>query len=172
MKPVGKSQGKGIFLFKELKDIQDWNRGSRDRRTSTDIDEVETYIAQRYIERPLLIGGKKFDMRIFVLVTSYVPLKAWVYREGFARFSGTRYSVDHIEDTFVHLTNTAIQKTAPDYNPDRGAKWPLMNLRRYLSNSWGTAETDKAFRRINEVFFYSLKAVQELVHIKFNNMSL
>lgn len=98
-----------------------------------------------------------------MLVTSYVPLRAWVYREGFARFSGTRYSTDHIEDTFVHLTNTAIQKTAPDYNPDRGAKWPLVKLRRYLMSSRGAEETNAAFKRINEVFWYSLQAVQDKI---------
>lgn len=27
MKPVGKSQGKGIFLFRKLKDITDWKKG-------------------------------------------------------------------------------------------------------------------------------------------------
>ena len=67
-----------------------------------------------------------------------------VIREGFVRFSFTRYSTDHIEDTFVHLTNTAIQKKAPDYNPDRGAKWPMMNLRRYLKCKRGAEETEKA----------------------------
>jgi len=44
----------------------------------------------------------------------------------------------------VHLTNTAIQKRAPDYNPDRGAKWPMMNLRRFLKSSEGAEETEKA----------------------------
>jgi len=143
MKPISKSQGRGIFLFKDLKEISDWKRDGKDPSKTTD-EEAESYIVQRYIEKPLLIGGKKFDMRIYVLVTSYVPLRAWVYREGFARFSGTRYSTDHIEDTFVHLTNTAIQKRAPDYNPDRGAKWPMMNLRRFLKSSEGAEETEKA----------------------------
>jgi hypothetical protein len=34
----------------------------------------EAYICQRYIERPLTVGGRKFDMRIYALVTSYSPL--------------------------------------------------------------------------------------------------
>merc|ERR1711914_8643 len=97
MKPICKSQGKGIFLFKDLKDISDWKKGGKQKKET---DEVEVYIVQKYIERPLLIGGKKFDMRIYVLVTSYVPLKAYVYREGFVRFSNTRFSTDRIEDSF------------------------------------------------------------------------
>ena len=55
----------------------------------------------------------------------------------------------------------AIQKKAPDYNPDRGAKWPLTSLRRYLNQSRGNEATEAAFKRVNDVFWYSLQAVQE-----------
>jgi tubulin polyglutamylase TTLL9 len=40
------------------------------------------------------LTGKKFDMRVYALVTSYAPLTVWLYRTGFGRFSNTRYTVD------------------------------------------------------------------------------
>ncbi|KAK6471730.1 putative tubulin polyglutamylase TTLL9 isoform X1 [Huso huso] len=119
MKPVARSQGKGIFLFRKLKDIMDWKKDGNRSEDQKDETQVESYVAQRYIENPYLIGGRKFDLRVYVLVTSYVPLKAWLYRDGFARFSLTRFSLSCIDDHYVHLTNVAVQKTAPDYDPEK-----------------------------------------------------
>mgnify|MGYP000849026852 CR=1 FL=1 len=72
----------------------------------------ETHIISRYIDDPLLIGGKKFDLRIYVLVTNYRPLKAWLYSHGFARFCNEKYTTDiaEMDNQFIHLTNVAIQK--------------------------------------------------------------
>ena len=61
--------------------------------------KVEKYIVQRYVNNPLLIGGKKFDMRIYCLVTSYTPLVAYLYRNGFARFTHHRYDNEDISNT-------------------------------------------------------------------------
>ena len=54
----------------------------------------EAYVISRYIDHPLLVGGKKFDLRIYVLVTSYRPLKVWLSAKGFARFCNEKYSTD------------------------------------------------------------------------------
>jgi tubulin polyglutamylase TTLL1 len=79
----------------------------------------DTYVISKYIDNPLLVGGKKFDLRLYgtfvfilVLVTSYRPLKAYMYDEGFARFCNELYSSDiaEMDNMFVHLTNVAIQK--------------------------------------------------------------
>ena len=88
----------------------------------------------RYIDRPLLIGGKKFDLRIYVLVTSYRPLKVWLSSLGFARFCNEKYSNDlsDIDNKMAHLTNVAIQKNADEYNQEHGSKWSIDNLRFYL----------------------------------------
>jgi tubulin polyglutamylase TTLL9 len=136
MKPVGKAQGKGIFLFTKLSQISQWKS---EHRWKPDNPGVEAYVVQRYIERPYLIGGKKFDLRLYVLVTSFSPLQAWFYRSGFARFSASRYSCDpaDIVNTFVHLTNVAIQKTSDEYNADTGGKWEVRRLKLYLISRVG-----------------------------------
>jgi tubulin polyglutamylase TTLL9 len=131
MKPIGKSQGKGIFLFNKLSQITQWKS---DYRWKPDNPQVEAYVVQKYISNPYLIGGKKFDMRLYALVTSFQPLTVYVYRSGFTRFSASRYSNDpaDIVNAFVHLTNVAIQKTGPDYNPDTGGKWELKRLKSFM----------------------------------------
>jgi hypothetical protein len=34
------------------------------------------------VDQPYLVGGKKFDLRIYALVTSYNPLRIYLYRWG------------------------------------------------------------------------------------------
>ena len=66
--------GAGIFLINKLSKLKKW---SRESRTVFNPNLVkETYVISRYIDNPLLMGGKKFDMRLYVLVTSFRPLKA------------------------------------------------------------------------------------------------
>ncbi|XP_048873581.1 probable tubulin polyglutamylase TTLL9 isoform X1 [Brienomyrus brachyistius] len=163
MKPVARSQGKGIFLFRKLKDIMDWKKDGSRLEEQRDEAQVESYVAQRYIENPYLIGGRKFDLRVYVLVSSYLPLKAWLYRDGFARFSNTRFSLSSIEDQYIHLTNVAVQKTAPDYDPERGCKWQMQQLRRYLTAKHGAQAVETLFRDIDNVFVHSLQSVQKVI---------
>ncbi|XP_071083984.1 probable tubulin polyglutamylase TTLL9 [Haliotis cracherodii] len=164
MKPIAKSQGKGIFLFKRLKDITDWKKGTEYQPISdANKDGPETYVVQRYIENPYLIGGRKFDIRVYVLVTSYNPLRVWLYRDGFARFSNTRFSLESIENNYVHLTNVAIQKTAPDYDPEKGCKWSTQQLRQYLTARHKREDVEKMLNQMQEVFILSLQSTQKIM---------
>jgi hypothetical protein len=75
----------------------------------------EPYIVSRYIDNPLLIGGRKFDLRLYVAVTSYRPLKAYMSELGFARFCNSQYSYE-IGD----LDNTEVRRAAaPSLRLDR-----------------------------------------------------
>ncbi|CAG5121522.1 unnamed protein product, partial [Candidula unifasciata] len=167
MKPIAKSQGKGIFLFKRLKDITDWKRGVEYQPQLLSPDgtsqAIETYVVQRYIENPYLIGGRKFDIRVYVLVTSYNPLKVWLYRSGFARFANFRYSLATIDDNYIHLTNVAIQKTAPDYDPEKGCKWSIQQLRKYLTGKHGQQKINCLFQQMTNIFVLSLQSCQRVI---------
>ncbi|CAD5231040.1 unnamed protein product [Bursaphelenchus xylophilus] len=158
MKPVSGAQGRGIFLFKKLKEIQEWKK----KGSKSDAD-TQPYVVQSYIHRPYLIGGKKFDVRLYVLTTSFRPLNAWVHREGFSRFSHSRYSLESVEDAYVHLTNVAISKSASDYDPEKGLKWSLDKLFRYMEARHGMEVVDKLIENIGNIIVMSLKSVQGII---------
>ncbi|XP_039354195.1 probable tubulin polyglutamylase TTLL9 isoform X2 [Mauremys mutica] len=163
MKPVARSQGRGIFLFRKLKDVIDWRKDGVRTDDQKDETQVENYVAQCYIENPYLIGGRKFDLRVYVLVMSYIPLKAWLYRDGFARFSNTRFTLSSIDDHYVHLTNVAVQKTAPDYDPEKGCKWMIQRFRQYLTAKHGAEVVETLFAEMDNIFIKSLQSVQKVI---------
>ena len=71
---------------------------------------------QRYIENPLLIGGYKFDLRLYVCVPSYRPLTIYIYKEGLARFATEKFSLENLNDPLRHLTNFSLNKLGPGYS--------------------------------------------------------
>jgi len=109
VKPSGLSQGRGIYLVSNEAQMKHFA-----------IDEV--FVAQEYIHKPLLIEGKKFDLRLYVLVTQCSPkLRIFVHREGLVRFATDNWeapSRDNAKNIFMHLTNYAVNKrnSAFEYN--------------------------------------------------------
>lgn len=57
----------------------------------SEIPKNRPVIVQRYISRPYLINGTKFDLRIYVYVTNFEPLRIYVYEDGLARFASVRW---------------------------------------------------------------------------------
>lgn len=163
MKPVGSAQGKGIFLFNKLAQIADW-RNNRWKGESQGL-QAEAYVVQRYLDRPYLVGGKKFDLRLYALVTSYSPLTVWIYRSGFARFSHHRFSTDQkdMDNAYIHLTNAAIQKQSEKHDKALGCKWLLHNLKLFFISKHGMEAVNKLFYDIQMVMMLCLFAVQKVM---------
>uniref|UniRef100_A0A1I8F7Y6 Uncharacterized protein n=1 Tax=Macrostomum lignano TaxID=282301 RepID=A0A1I8F7Y6_9PLAT len=79
------------------------------------------YIVQRYIERPLLIDGRKFDLRVYLLLVPNMACSIGCdsnpgrrgfyafYHPGFVRLSGRQYNRVSV-DMSVHLTNSCVQQ--------------------------------------------------------------
>jgi len=84
-----------------------------------DISEVplnESLVISKYIENPLLINNLKFDLRLYVLVTSVEPLRIYIYNEGLARFASEPYNVVTAkQNVYAHLTNYSINKKSENF---------------------------------------------------------
>mmetsp|Transcript_30603 Transcript_30603/g.77050 ORF Transcript_30603/g.77050 Transcript_30603/m.77050 type:complete len:398 (+) Transcript_30603:26-1219(+) len=159
MKPCAKCQGVGIFLISKISQIKKWASRNGDATGSNQ------YVVSRYIEHPLLVGGRKFDLRIYVLVAGYNPLRAYVHRQGFARFCTAKYSsnIADVDNVLMHLTNVSVQKQADEYNEEHGGKWHIKNLRLYLQAACGLEMTEKLFQQIRSLIYHSLKACQSVI---------
>lgn len=69
---------------------------------------------QQYIQNPLLIDGFKFDLRVYVALTSVNPLRLYVYNEGLVRFASEKYDMNNVKNVFSHLTNYSLNKLNND----------------------------------------------------------
>uniref|UniRef100_A0A8C8R571 Tubulin--tyrosine ligase-like protein 5 n=1 Tax=Pelusios castaneus TaxID=367368 RepID=A0A8C8R571_9SAUR len=125
VKPVASSRGRGVYLI----------------NNPNQISLEDNILVSRYINSPLLIDDFKFDVRLYVLVTSYDPLVVYLYEEGLARFATVRYDqgTKNIKNQFMHLTNYSVNKKSGDYvscdDPeveDYGNKWSMSAMLRYL----------------------------------------
>ena len=71
MKPVASCKGQGIKMVSK----------------KSKISKNKNYLIMDYISNPHLINGLKYDLRVYVIVTSFDPLKIYLYNEGLARFA-------------------------------------------------------------------------------------
>lgn len=116
-----------------------------------------------------MLGDKKFDLRLYVLVTSYKPLKVYRYNKGFARicFENYQHLTKHVDDVeavlFSHLTNVSFQKNSAKYNNVHGGKWPLETYRLYMELNYGLERTKDVFEQFDNIYLASLKSVQNVM---------
>jgi hypothetical protein len=108
VKPAASCQGRGIHLARAIQDLQDPRSAS---------------IAQEYEARPFLVEGLKFDLRIYVLLSSVDPLRLWLFDEGLVRFATTPYAPPkggNLKNVTQHLTNYAINKDSENFVQNSG----------------------------------------------------
>ena len=75
----------------------------------------EVFVIQKYIEKPLLIDKRKFDIRLWVLISQ--DMRCYIFREGYIRTSSYIFTLEqsHLDHPFIHLTNNAVQQIDKNY---------------------------------------------------------
>ena len=139
LKPVASSRGRGIRLLTDVENIP------------------KKIIATHYIYNPHLINGRKYDLRLYLLVTGYTPLKIYLFNDGLARFCSEEYDLnpEKMNDRYIHLTNYSINKTSLNFeqndsvNDEFGEKWTLNTLKNYFQKN--NLDFGKVWEKIKDI---------------------
>lgn len=158
-KPVDRSRGRGILIFQDIKDfVYDC-----------------MVIVQKYISNPLLISGYKWDLRLYVCVTSFCPLTIYTYEEGLVRFATEKFDLESLDNVYAHLTNTSINKFGPSYRKDKdvigcGCKWTFSRFRAYLRSH--NVDDLRLWQQINQIVMLTLLGITPSVPVTANCFEL
>ena len=113
IKPVNLNRGRYITveknlhnIIKKLEEIQSKKKICDDKKKDI---KCEYLIIQKYLEKPLLYQGRKFDIRLWVLFIADKSDEVYVFKQGHLKATCTQYDPDS-DDLFVHLTNYSVQK--------------------------------------------------------------
>ena len=93
-------------------------------------------MAQKYIEKPLIVIGKKFDVRQWVLVSSIHPLIIWMYREPYCRFTSQDYDPNKVRNKFAHLCNACVN----NQNPESAGQVVTEGEHKIVHNMWDSSQ--------------------------------
>ena len=127
VKPGGLSRGRGVHCIDQLNDIL------------SNVKPCNQTIIQKYIENPLVINGRKFDIRQWVLVTDLNPLTVWLFDTPYVRFGAENYHIDDFKNVFSQLTGNSIAKHSEKFNSGEieGDMWENEQFREFLKKTYG-----------------------------------
>ena len=163
VKPAGLSRGRGICCYNTLPEIVE------------NVQKEGSWVIQKYIENPMLILRKKFDIRQWVLLTSWNPVTAWFYERCYLRFGVEDFTIDNLKNKFIHLTNNSIQKNSELYDTSEieGSMWYSEELAEYIREQSGEDLWEAKIKpKIKEIVMYSFECVQEVIDNRKNSVEL
>ncbi|XP_029395806.1 inactive polyglycylase TTLL10 isoform X3 [Mus pahari] len=139
-KPTASNQGKGIFLIRS----QEEAAALQAKTQSIEDDPIyrkmpfrapQARVVQRYVQNPLLLDGKKFDVRSYMLIACAMPYMVF-FGHGYARLTLSLYN-PHSSDLSGHLTNQFMQKKSPLYMLlKESTVWSMEHLNRYINDKF------------------------------------
>ncbi|XP_036447385.1 protein polyglycylase TTLL10 isoform X2 [Colossoma macropomum] len=139
-KPTGLNQGRGIFLLRNLEDIMAFRAkienkadGLTNRKFPFRMPQAQ--IVQRYIQNPLLLKGKKFDVRSYLLIACTSPYMVF-FRHGYVRLTCDLYDPNSY-NLSAHLTNQYMQKKNPLYSMlKEETVWSMERFNAYVNEKF------------------------------------
>jgi len=151
MKPVASACGRGIQLI-----------GKR-----TKLLKKNNYLVSEYISNPHLIDGHKYDLRVYVLVSCYDPLRIYLFEEGLVRFATEKYNTEkqNLKQRFIHLTNWSVNKHSENFIVNTGAeadgsgsKWSFTALRKKFEEM--NINHEEIFEKIKDIAIKTIISVE------------
>lgn len=166
-KPTDGAQGDGIILMKNFKDLPSKAYGS----------PYSGLVVQEYVSNPLLIDGKKFDLRLYLLISNVKPMIAFLCDEGLARFSTEDYSKptkDNFRKSFMHLTNYSLNKNSPNFVYTEECHDMNLGTKRTLESFWRSFtqaghDKDELMNNIIELMRNLLIAIQPYLEFSYHS---
>ena len=151
VKPSASSQGKGIFLASKFSEVP-----------------KKDHVVSQYIDNPLLIDGLKFDLRIYVAITCFNPLRIYMYKEGLARFATQKYNSTGKGSRFMFLTNYSVNKFSDKFvensnalEDDKGSKWSISALRKLFAEQG--VNDEKLWVKIKDLVVKTIISIEGIV---------
>ncbi len=142
LKPKNSSRGRGIELLEDS--------------GSAPLDAE--FMVQAYLDNPHLMHGRKYVLRLYVLITSLFPLRVYLHEEGFAKLASELYSIEDPDNPFTYLTNPDINAT----NLDADAPVEFVNQSAYRDWLAGEGEdADGLFEKIRDLVTLTVIAASE-----------
>ncbi|XP_032376306.1 protein polyglycylase TTLL10 isoform X2 [Etheostoma spectabile] len=143
-KPTGLNQGRGIFLLKNQEDVAAFRlklQHTEDRQANRKMHgrQPQARIVQHYIQRPLLLRGKKFDVRSYLLIACTSPYMVF-FRHGYVRLTCDLYDPSS-NNLSAHLTNQFMQKKNPLYSQlKEDTVWSMESFNTYVNDRFQVAK--------------------------------
>ena len=157
VKPVGLSRGRGIHILNNKSEFKSICKAS-------EVRHGKNYLVSKYISKPHLINDKKYDLRIYVLITSLYPLKIYMYKEGLVRFATEEYIKGNYNNVYIHLTNYSINKenitrynnNTNDEDYENFSKWSLSEYKEYFIKNNEIENYNNIMEKIKDIIIKTI----------------
>lgn len=150
LKPTSLSCGRGIKIIGKQSVVKNKKCGG--------------YLISKYISNPHLLRGYKYDLRIYIVVTCFDPLKCYIYQKGLVRLATQPYSNNQkfVKKTYVHLTNYSINKKADGYIANKNNEQEQEAKKDEMSSKWSFRQLKEEYQKMGISFNDIFKKIKDL----------